>query len=195
MSRAQKLAWVLITLQWALTTAHHWYGGVLFATRWRLEGLVLGLIAWGIAALLWRTGRQRASLWVSVGFFGVLIGVFEGLYNHVLKQLLYGLDASPRLLRAMFPPPVYEPPGDLAFELSGAAQGVVGLALLFAVHRLLSAERHSRTCDGGEPRSPQASQHRRQPAGRGHDLAVNLLDPSVAGKSNPVQHPEHHQAE
>lgn len=198
MSRLEKLAWGLVTLQWALTTAHHWYGGVLFATRWRLEGLVLGLIAWAVAAALWGLGRRRASVWVSAGFFGGLIGVYEGLYNHVLKLLLYGLDASPGLLRAMFPPPLYEPPGDLIFELSGAAQGVVGFALLWTAHRLLGARSRAEVKDAddpGPPLSPQASQHRRQAAGRGHDLAVNLLDPAVAGESNPVQHSEDHQAE
>lgn len=104
----------------------------------------------------------------------------------------------PGLLRALFPAPICEPPGDLIFEVSRAAQGVVGFALPWTAHRLLGARSRAEVKDAddpGPPSSREASQHRRQPAGRGHDLAVNLVDPAVTGESNPVQHSEHHQAE
>src|SRR5215813_352913 len=47
------------------------------------------------------------------------IGLFEGGYNHVLKDLLYFSGASDTLMTRLFPPPTYEMPGDAFFEITG----------------------------------------------------------------------------
>lgn len=143
MSRLTTTAWCLTTAQWVLTTSHHAYAGILFGTGWRLEGLSLGVIAFAASIWAWRRGRRLLSLWVSTVFFGFVIGIVEGGYNHVIKEALYALAFPQGVLDALFPPPVYEPPGDLLFEVTGALQLVVGAALMVANHRLM--RRHTPT--------------------------------------------------
>lgn len=50
------------------------------------------------------------------------IGLFEGAYNHLLKNVLFFAHAPESLLLRLFPPPIYELPNNVAFELSGVAQ-------------------------------------------------------------------------
>jgi peroxiredoxin len=74
------------------------------------------------------------------------IGLFEGLYNHVLKNILFLSGAPASVLLRMFPPPTYELPNDAGFEVSGVAQVIpaafTALALLrFARARGTSASR------------------------------------------------------
>ena len=66
---------------------------------------------------------------VPVAFFGL----FEGAYNHVLKNAFYLANASPRTLNALFPAPTYEPPNDAFFEITGvlhvAPAGLAAMAI------------------------------------------------------------------
>ncbi len=127
------LAAALVTL--GATAAHHVYGGVRYATPWRIHGAAVAVvIALGAFALFSAYQRRpdtplgRAVGWTLALFvfvFVVLItGAFEGLYNHVLKNILF-LGGAPRpLLLRLFPPPTYELPNDVGFELSGVAQAI-----------------------------------------------------------------------
>lgn len=45
------------------------------------------------------------------------IGAFEGLYHHVVKNVLYFGGASPALLAPLFPLPTYEMPNDAFFDI------------------------------------------------------------------------------
>src|SRR5688572_13903588 len=56
----------------------------------------------------WRWPRLRVDL--------------EGLYNHVIKNLVYFGGASEPLMVRLFPPPVYEMPDDVLFEITGMLQ-------------------------------------------------------------------------
>ncbi len=119
----------------ALTAAHHAYGAARYATPWRLHGAVaaLGLsLPLLVAFFLYRrepsTPLGRVAGWTLVALallFPVLaIGVFEGFYNHLVKNAMF-LAAAPRgLLLRMFPPPTYELPNDAWFEISGVLQVV-----------------------------------------------------------------------
>lgn len=111
---------------YATTALHHVYGAWLYATPWRnhiayqgFTWLIISLAILG-AAIFW---KSRVLKWIFVlfaGFFFVgAIGFYEGLYNHLLKNLLYfaGMDLS--TLHWMYPPPKYELPNDLLFEVSG----------------------------------------------------------------------------
>lgn len=131
--------WLLVTIQWALTSAHHAYGGIVFGTGWRIHGLAIGLAAWLAVATLWRHGRPRWAGALGGTVFGAVVGLFEGGYNHVVKALGYAIDLPRGVLEVMYPGAVYEPPGDLVFEISGMAQLLVGVAILLAGHRLLNA--------------------------------------------------------
>jgi hypothetical protein len=62
----------------------------------------------------------------SLGF----IGVFEGIYNHLLKNIMYFGGADDGLLQTLFPAPTYEMPNDLLFEITGVMQGVLAIVLI-----------------------------------------------------------------
>lgn len=115
-----------------LTSVHHAYGAVIYGTPWRLHILHFAIPA-GVALvvlLLVGSARRnkpsgRLSTWAAVAIILVfpvaMIGLYEGAYNHALKNIVYfGLGEG--LARAVFPPPTYEMPNDLVFELTGIAQ-------------------------------------------------------------------------
>ena len=131
-----------------LTTVHHVYGAYLYQTPWRLHvGFVSGFAAAAILGsfMVARRGTDDATTAVAFWSFAVitlvfpvlLIGVFEGGYNHVLKNALYFGGASPALLHRLFPPPTYEKPGDLIFEMTGVFQLGPGLVTGFLLCRLV----------------------------------------------------------
>ncbi|MBZ4419359.1 hypothetical protein [Myxococcus sp. RHSTA-1-4] len=129
-----------------LTSVHHAYGAFIYRTPWRLHmvaiAAVTAVVLLGALAVLrarpggWTGGVALAvfaltTLGVPVG----MIGVFEGAYNHVLKNVFYFGGASPELLGRLFPPPTYELPNDFLFELTGVLQVVPAvLAAVFLVH-------------------------------------------------------------
>lgn len=123
----------------ALTAAHHVYGGLIYATPWRLHGAAVAVAVGAVIAALAR-GRSRAAriafvaLVIAVPILG--FGLFEGAYNHVLKNALYFAHAPQRLLLHLFPPPAYEPPNDVLFELSGIAQVIPAASALVALIEL-----------------------------------------------------------
>jgi hypothetical protein len=121
------------SLVYVLTIIHHVYGAIAFDTPWRHHAAFLGL--GGIAVTLlsmwgatrWRTPvlRQVAkilllglTLVLAVG----LIGLFEGGYNHAVKLVLFFGGAGPDTMNRLFPPPAYEMPGDVFFEVTGVLQ-------------------------------------------------------------------------
>jgi hypothetical protein len=65
-----------------------------------------------------------------------LIGVFEGAYNHALKDALLRwrvFDADEPAL----PPPTYEQPNDVFFEATGVMQAVLGSITAWLLYRLV----------------------------------------------------------
>jgi hypothetical protein len=140
--RAGSAALILL----ALTTVHHAYGAVVFATPWRLHVLVIVLpvaIAIIVALRQGATMPNRSARRVSTILAALLIllvpvaaiGLFEGGYNHVLKNLVYFVSGEAEA-RALFPPPLYEMPHDLFFEATGIAQFPLSLATAVLALRL-----------------------------------------------------------
>jgi hypothetical protein len=149
-----------------LTIIHHVYGAIAFDTPWRHHAAFLGL--GGIAATLlfmwgatrWRTPmlRQLATvlllaltLVLAVG----LIGVFEGGSNHVIKLLLFFGGAAPETMQRLFPPPTYEMPRDVFFEVTGVLQF---LAALIAARASLALWRGRRESAPSLERRPAGSE-------------------------------------
>ncbi|WP_437973716.1 peroxiredoxin-like family protein [Sorangium sp. So ce295] len=115
------------------TAIHHVYGGVRYATPWRLHGAAVALALCVPIALAYagyrRSPGTRAGR-ISGGSLAALalafpvtsIGLFEGAYNHLAKNVLFFAGAPRDLLLRMFPPPTYELPSDAFFEITGVGQ-------------------------------------------------------------------------
>ena len=133
----------------ALTSVHHAYGALAFDTPWRWHVVPVALIAAGLlvaAASFARRAERRAAkialAHIAVAEFllpGPGSGVFEGLYNHAVKNALYFGGAPAQLMATLFPPPTYEWPHDLFFEASGIAQGLLGALVLWRWYGLVRA--------------------------------------------------------
>ena len=146
----------------ALTAAHHVYGGVIYATPWRIHGaavaVALGLVLYAIARVYARTGRAAVGYVLAALVLAMPVlatGLFEGVYNHLAKNALYFAGASHDVLVRLFPPPTYELPDDILFEVSGVAQ------ILPAVFAALAAYRFVRALRGQAPACDRPSCNRR----------------------------------
>ncbi len=113
--------------------AHHAYGAVHYGTIWRMHGALLALPLALLLVVSAGTARRRSdsaagqlarALFLALVLVTIVlgIGVFEGLYNHALKDVLFVGGAPHELLVRLFPPPRYQLPDDLWFELSGVLQ-------------------------------------------------------------------------
>jgi hypothetical protein len=128
---------------YVLTIIHHVYGAIAFSTPWRHHAAFLGL--GGIAATLlamWGALRPRSPvvrqaatvlLLMLTLILGVaLIGVFEGGYNHLVKLVLFFGGASADTMTRLFPPPTYELPSDVFFEVTGVLQFIAAIVAVRA---------------------------------------------------------------
>ena len=79
-----------------------------------------------------------------------LVGVFEGGYKHAIKLLLFFGGAAPETLHRLFPPPTYEMPSDVLFEVTGVLQFLAGLMAVRVSVALWRGRRESQ----GEPSGP-----------------------------------------
>jgi peroxiredoxin len=69
------------------------------------------------------------------------IGVFEGVYNHLAKNVLFFAGLPHHTLLSLFPPPTYELPNDFVFEVSGIAQIIPAAFAGLAAVRFIAALR------------------------------------------------------
>ena len=138
-----------------LTGAHHLYGARRFDTPWRAHvahiaiwaGVIFGL-CW-LIALRWpheRSGRRAMLLFVvlAMAICVAWLGLYEGGYNHGLKNLAAAVRLPASVFERLFPRSLYEPPGDWVFELSGVLQLPVGLVAGRAAWRARLASEASR---------------------------------------------------
>jgi hypothetical protein len=141
-----------------MTSIHHVYGAVNYDTPFRLHIVYVAVpVAIVIAALLafaraWRSGRTgRIALWVVVAiilFFPVaLIGIYEGGYNHVVKNFVYFV-LGEQAARGMCPADgVCELPNSFIFEATGIAQFFIALPAAVLAWRLLRREGQGRNSE------------------------------------------------
>lgn len=131
-----------------LTSVHHALGALLYAAPFRLHVVAVALPLAALIAWLMQAARHRihtdgsghgvllASL--AMVFLAILgIGVFEGGYNHVLKDILFFMGVTPHTMATLFPPPAYEMPDNFLFEATGILQFPVGLIAASAAIKLL----------------------------------------------------------
>ncbi|HEX3252965.1 MAG TPA: hypothetical protein VHS05_26225 [Pyrinomonadaceae bacterium] len=129
--------WWAIALM-ALTTVHHLYGAVIYQTPWRHHAALVATGTVLVSVASFRIHRSMASqrtgqiaFWIFVilsMLIAVLgVGLFEGGYNHTLKNILYFTTHDAALMQRLFPPPTYEMPNDAFFEITGVLQFPLGL--------------------------------------------------------------------
>ena len=147
MNLASRVAWHALAVL-LLTSVHHVYGAYVYQTPWRLDAAYVSAAAAaaivGSFLLLRRHTDDvagRIAFWSFVGVTLVLpvaaIGIFEGAYNHVVKDALYFSGASTSLMTRLFPPPTYELPNDAFFEISGVMQVVPAAMTAWWLYRLV----------------------------------------------------------
>lgn len=134
----------------AITSIHHAYGAYIYNTPWRLHILMLSIPVILVTILLHRRLQKKEDNRRSVIFWiywiitlvpsMMFIGLFEGMYNHFLKNVLFFGGLPHNIILQLFPPPTYELPNDLLFELTGVLQAVVFVPLGIHFIRLTSKE-------------------------------------------------------
>jgi hypothetical protein len=151
---------------YVLTSLHHAYGAWLYKTPWRLHIVYHGLIILSITGAFlflyqWRKKKVFLFLYLVIAglFFGGLIGLYEGLYNHLLKNILFfgGLPANS--MRWFYPASLYELPNDWLFEITGVLQAFVGSLQLYYIVKLF------RNINPGDTYSVVSFNDRHQEAG------------------------------
>jgi hypothetical protein len=146
LQRQQLKLGVLSNALMTLTSVHHIYGAIIYHTPWRLHILYLSVPVIILTLLLGsgiKNGRMYGRV-PSLIYLGVillcsvlLIGVFEGLYNHLLKNILYFTGVSQAMMDQLFAVGLYELPNDFIFEMTGIAQGVLAILLIARFIRLI----------------------------------------------------------
>jgi hypothetical protein len=130
----------------SLTSIHHIYGAIIYNTPWRMHVLLLSIPVIIATFFLGRLLSQDTYhfktylfwiYWVIILLASILtIGVFEGLYNHLLKNILFFGGLPENRLNKLFPANMYEMPNDLFFEISGMIQGIVAVPLIIHFFKL-----------------------------------------------------------
>ncbi len=134
---ASRVAWSALSVL-LLTSIHHAYGAYIYNTPWRLHVVFVSVpVAVAIFGSLLALRRWPATIAgeAAVWVFAVVtllfpvagIGLFEGGYNHTVKDVLYLAGASGELMNRLFPPPTYELPNDAFFEVTGVLQVIPGI--------------------------------------------------------------------
>jgi hypothetical protein len=150
--RAAKRAVFGSVAVFAVTTVHHVYGAYIYNTPWRIHAAFVSGFATVLIASLLQLLRKRPNdvigvvaswAFVAVTFLipFLAFGVFEGAYNHVLKVVLYYSHASPGLMAQLYPPPAYEMPNNLFFEITGVTQVIPGLFTGYYLYRFVQDRR------------------------------------------------------
>ena len=143
-SRAARHALALLLL----TSVHHVYGAILYQTPWRYHAVLFSvaaaLVMLGALALL----RSRAEAPLGRGAWWALvltilvtvlmIGAFEGGYNHLVKNVVYFAGAPADWMSVLFPPPRYEVPNDILFEVTGILQVVPAVTAAGLLYRAVA---------------------------------------------------------
>ncbi|WP_431210272.1 hypothetical protein ACQ86N_30125 [Puia sp. P3] len=122
-------SFIATAVVYIVTTIHHLYGASVYNTPRRKDvGTNGGIVPAACLLLLYLYKRYEKRifliLYMAISFlvFGLGIGLFEGLYNHILKNILFFSGMSPTTWRRFFPAPAYEVPDNIFFETTGILQ-------------------------------------------------------------------------
>lgn len=130
-----------------ITSVHHVYGAWLYETPWRnhiaYQGFTWLMISYVILLISHKWNYQLIK-WIFIAFAGFFfvgaIGFYEGLYNHILKNIMHFAGVNHELMVKLYPPPKYELPNDFLFEFSGIATFVICMWCLRTMINFLKAD-------------------------------------------------------
>jgi hypothetical protein len=131
-----------------ITSVHHVYGAIIYRTPWRIHAVHVSVAtALALVATLWLAKARAGTRLGQVAAWGfvlsallvpvLLIGGFEGFYNHLVKNVLYFGGASAEWMARLYPPPKYELPNDVFFELTGVLQVLPAVTTALLLRRTL----------------------------------------------------------
>jgi hypothetical protein len=150
-SGTRDLTITLVAVQWMVTFAHHLYGGLTFDSPGRtimafVFAAILGATLWLHRVGATRRWAQRACHKLVVLFWVVLLGLYEGGYNHTLYLILR---VDPERAQSWYPAgndAVIS--NDVFFQGTGVLTLVAGIAVAIALvtagRRRAGTERGSR---------------------------------------------------
>lgn len=121
-----------------LTSLHHLPGAAVHDTPWRAQvamAVIPVLVVLVFAFAMHRARPQfwlgRAARWlfivVTLTVCVGLVGLFEGGYNHVVRNVVHFARTDPRVRERLFPTSTYEAPSHVLFEVAGVLPLVVSL--------------------------------------------------------------------
>lgn len=127
-----------------LTLIHHAYGAAIYDEPFRLHVAFIAIPVILILMLCFHIYQKQASplsrnisIWVFTLITIVIpvgvIGLYEGTYNHLLKNVMYFGGASQAAINKFFPSPIYEMPNNYIFEVTGIFQFVLGVHLIWSM--------------------------------------------------------------
>jgi len=125
-----------------ISSIHHWYGAFAYDTPWRatvsywIMGIVI--IVYSLLFVYWKNADNivgTITIWAflfSAVIFQAGFIMFECVYSHVLKNLLFFGGLERTTLDKLFPSPAYHLPDNLFFEFTGLLQLFGFVAVWFA---------------------------------------------------------------
>lgn len=156
-TKTTRLIWmtgIALVAEYAITAVHYAYGGVIYHSRERLIGAPIAgiplLIALGLLYLYKRT-RSGVALTlfssITILFWVIIIGLFEGGYNHTVKNILFLAKGPSTTIHMLYRPTLsveyIYPPNDVFFEITGVLTLVAASFPALFTYRLLRG-RHDR---------------------------------------------------
>lgn len=126
----------------SVSTIHHWYGAVEYNTPWRLSVSywIMGsiLLVYSLLYVYWKNIENmigKFAIWLFL-FIAVIFQsgfiMFECVYSHILKNILFFSGVPHSILVKLYPAPAYHLPDNLFFELTGSLQLVGFVAVWYA---------------------------------------------------------------
>ena len=128
-----------------VSSIHHWYGAMAYDTPWRVAVVywIAGsvLVVYSLLFVYWKNVDNivgKLAMWIflfSAVIFQAGFIMFECVYSHVLKNMLYFGGLSQSILERLYPSPAYHLPDNLFFEFTGLLQ-LVGFVAVWYAYRV-----------------------------------------------------------
>lgn len=132
----------------ATTLLHHLYGAIIYPQKFRIYTALFAvpiMLTEYLAYKKYQKDKRKVWKalfeWIAILIPLLAIGLYEGGYNHVLKNILFFSGTKRSTLTKLFPPPAYEMPDNFIFEATGVLQFALAIpAIIFLVKYYLSRQ-------------------------------------------------------